>query len=173
MSEDFDDSTYSEKEWVTSEGFHAVVIVCRGSHRCGYVGVPVGHPLHGVNYGDNTIALAPITGEEKVGDRGPISLLSIASRLANAEDCRSPEDVFDVHGSLTFSAGCVYREKPNPDNFWYFGFDCHHCGDGSMNPAYSYSDGPVRSLEYCVVYCESLSRQIKEKTIWSLPNETV
>lgn len=40
-----------EKDWVTSAGLRAVcVLVQLGSHRCGYVAVPMGHPLFGKRY---------------------------------------------------------------------------------------------------------------------------
>lgn len=73
---------------------------------CGYVGVPSDHPLHGVHY-DNV-------------------------------DAR-------VHGGLTFSAGC--QHSPNqahgichlpspgePDDVWWFGFDCAHADDYTPKP---------------------------------------
>lgn len=40
-----------ERTWQTSSGLTAVVLmVDDGRHRCGYVGVPAGHALHGVDY---------------------------------------------------------------------------------------------------------------------------
>ena len=36
-----------EKDWTTAAGLRAVVIMGDMGSRCGYVGVPVGHPLHG------------------------------------------------------------------------------------------------------------------------------
>lgn len=39
-----------EKDWVTEAGLRAVVIMGTMGFRCGYVGVPAGHPLHGVDY---------------------------------------------------------------------------------------------------------------------------
>ena len=43
-----------EKDWVTKAGYRAVVIVgCfsgKPHHRCGYIGVPEGHPCYGANY---------------------------------------------------------------------------------------------------------------------------
>ena len=39
-----------EKDWITESGLRAVCLVVRNSHRCGYVGVPKEHPLHGLDY---------------------------------------------------------------------------------------------------------------------------
>lgn len=70
-------------------------------HWCGYVAVPPGHPLHGKPYDD--------------------------------ADAR-------VHGGLTYSDECMgdpetgicHVPKPGePDNVWWFGFDCAHYGDKS------------------------------------------
>jgi hypothetical protein len=46
----------------------------------------------------------------------------------------SPESVLRVHGGLTYSGKCqgaiCHMPKPGqPDNVWWFGFDCSHAGD--------------------------------------------
>lgn len=42
-----------ERTWITGAGLTAcVLLIDDGRHRCGYVGVPSGHPLHGVDYGN-------------------------------------------------------------------------------------------------------------------------
>lgn len=68
---------------------------------CGYVAVNPDHPLHGVGY----------------------------------DDAHSGRDI-DVHGGLTYAslcnenAGICHVPKPGePDNVWWFGFDCAHGGD--------------------------------------------
>lgn len=73
----------------------------RWGNWCGYVGVPKSHPLHGHTYDDLDL---------------------------------------EVHGGLTFSAACGHGEDPargichvpdpdEPDDVWWFGFDCHHAWD--------------------------------------------
>jgi hypothetical protein len=68
---------------------------------CGYVGVPRGHPYYGSSYDD-----VPV----------------------------------DVHGGLTYAAKCdpgaseehgiCHVVRPGePDDVWWFGFDCAHAGD--------------------------------------------
>jgi hypothetical protein len=69
---------------------------------CGYVGVPPNHPLHGKHYDDVEV---------------------------------------DVHGGLTYASGCSegpqdrsichVTEPDEPDDVWWFGFDCGHAYDVS------------------------------------------
>ncbi len=113
---------------------------------CGYVGVDRGHPLHGRGY-------------EQVG-------------------------FFDVHGGLTFADGCSpcpddpelgichVSESGEPDNLWWFGFDCSHCYDvtpgmivmlaGLRNPDNDRRN--YKTVEYVKAECASLARQIKDYT---------
>jgi hypothetical protein len=128
-----------EKDWTTDAGLRAVVIMGHLGHRCGYVGIPTEHSLYGVGHGDKTPHLK----------------------------LDSPEYVFEVHGGLTYSGNG--REKyPVESELWWFGYDCGHAGDapapGPRMFAY-YHEGDVhRTLEYCISECESLARQIMEKT---------
>lgn len=69
---------------------------------CGYVAVPPGHPLHG----------------------------------QTSEDPKSKAHDLDVHGGITFTDSCneggkiCHVPQPGePDNVWWFGFDCAHGGD--------------------------------------------
>jgi hypothetical protein len=66
---------------------------------CGYCAVPPSHPCHGAGYDDPDVS---------------------------------------VHGGLTYAAGCdgdpeggVCHIPPagQPDDMWWFGFDCGHCYD--------------------------------------------
>lgn len=75
---------------------------------CGYAGVPRGHQLHGVGYDDGALDL-------------------------------------DVHGGVTFAgecrpgdaatAICHVSDEGEPDDVWWFGFDCGHAFD--FSPAYN------------------------------------
>lgn len=48
-----------ERDWITEAGLRAVCYVVmregRKKHRCGYVGVPVGHKFHGLDYSDSRL----------------------------------------------------------------------------------------------------------------------
>jgi hypothetical protein len=47
----------TEKEWVTEAGLKAQVVATPMGHRCGYVGVPAGHPMFGKHYDDVEVAV--------------------------------------------------------------------------------------------------------------------
>ena len=145
-----------ERDWTTKAGLRAVCLYVRQSHRCGYVAVPRGHPLHGVKYSEHCEALRGELERIKgtpIGKRGIISLVCWDGERA------SPEIVFDVHGGLTYSGidsdGYPLGEK---NDAWWFGFDCAHAGDGT-----GYNSGEahlVRTEEYVVSECESLAEQL-------------
>ena len=84
-------------------------------------------------------------------------------------------DRIDVHGGLTFAAGCsgAVCHTPDPgetDDVWWFGFDCAHCGDWSppsFPPGLLGSDrshprtGEVyRDIAYVTAEVESLAAQL-------------
>ena len=151
-----------EKSWTTTAGFRATAWFVMNSHRCGYVEVPQGHALHGVDYSESTEALLPLPDDEPVGKRGMISILCAATSESGIP--RTPEMTFDVHGGITF-AGAANNGYPNDGDGWWFGFDCAHAGDGTANTFSTYgADMPVRSLEYVIEECESLALQIVERT---------
>ncbi len=167
-----------EKDWITPAGFRAVVIMSEMGHRCGYVGVPSGHSLHGVSYNQSTPALARVAPDTRVGSRGAITVFC-AQADDNGTFDNTPELTFDVHGSLTFASG--HADYPVPhDGLWWFGFDCAHAGDETdieaiEDPVYRQhklrmqilfpTGGVVRDLYFVTQHCESLADQIKEKVI--------
>ena len=163
-----------EKDWTTHAGFRAVVIMCRMGHRCGYVAVSKDHPLHGVDYTDESPAVR-FPADEAVGKRGLIPLLCCGGKARL-------DAVFDVHGGLTYSGGS--SDYPaSSDGLWWFGFDCGHAGDA---PSDEYSaeqrrrypdepfmwtrgDGIHRTLDYCVGECESLAQQLVDRIVEVTP----
>ena len=71
---------------------------------CGYVGVPPGHPLHGLDY-SNEAAWE----------------LTVHGGLTYANACQDTEDE---------SSGICHVPFPGrPHDVWWFGFDCAHSGD--------------------------------------------
>jgi hypothetical protein len=187
-------------------------LIVRGSvgALCGYVGVNPGHPWHGLSYG-----ICPL------GAQCP-------QRNEDNHWCdHTPESVLNVHGGVTFSAGCAGLSRPHwerwcermlarrdearqyprgdaaralaewatgledydawvarargryvchlaapgePDEVWWFGFDCAHAGD--VCPAMS-SYG-VRSMmgdhgetykgvAYVTAQCQALAKQLDER----------
>jgi hypothetical protein len=89
----------------------------------------------------------------------------------------TPGGIVHVHGGLTFAAGCAHGEdeaegvchRPGagePDDVWWFGFDCAHSGD--LSPATrSIRTGSVvavrevyRDLSYVEEQVSRLARQL-------------
>lgn len=160
------------KVWKTEAGLKAVIVCTRQEFYCGYVGVPKDHNLFEVHYNANTPALAELTGEEEIGQRGILGVICGADRMS------SPSMVFDVHGGITLSdffKSSADEFKELDDGLWYFGYDCAHAGDGKfprfndegdiIHDPYSWDQSPPKSLEFCVEQCESLAQQIKDKTL--------
>lgn len=137
-----------EKEF-NHNGYRCVVInAVEAGHRCGYVAVPEGHALFGVDYSENIFPRNLIE-NEPVGDRGIIPMLCAAT---SDDDMISLDVLIDVHGSITFSQGWqedypVSSQTP----VWWFGFDCGHC-----------DDNPIKcDTEYVTEHCIKLADQLE------------
>lgn len=134
-------------------------------HWCGYVGVTPLHPLYRVQY------------------------TSLYDTVFDSEN----DDVYvtDVHGGITYSAECSHGGDESasichipspgePDDVWWFGFDCAHAGDYQpgmrshmresgvdIEPFETIQSGDeYRDLEYvkteCAVLAGHLQRWAKE-----------
>jgi hypothetical protein len=162
-----------ERDWITEAGLRAVCYLIPNKHRCGYVEVPVGHPLYGVGYSEATDALASVDMESlPLGKKSPVLILTAGVDTLPGETIRrSPDVVFDVHGGLTYSGG--KGKYPVESDGWWFGFDCAHHGDGSLseNRNFPGDNFPVRSEDYVVAECESLARQIENAAFGLYPLE--
>jgi len=157
-----------EKVWESKEGLTCVVIMTRFGHRCGYVGVPTKHPLYGKAYDKSCRCLVKQLEQLKqgpIGKRGIIPVVCWDGKKA------TPEIVFDVHGGLTYSSRKKGDDHPiSQRGTWWFGYDCAHAGDAKdlsvadetirELEARFPTGGVIRTLEYCVAECESLSEQL-------------
>ncbi len=157
----------SERRIEESGTFHGLeyeVVATSMGHRCGYVRIPEGHPLFGLDYGHAApaVSMADLEGE-CVGKRGVMSLLH--SGGPEAKDVRL-DLLFDVHGSLTF-AGPRHAQTD-----WWLGFDCAHAGDAPdpelMSPElyglrFRDPGDLIRSREYVSAECERLAKQVAER----------
>ena len=105
-----DKSTWGDGPWQSepdkrqwqdeATGLPCLIVRGPSGALCGYVGVPSTHPEHGADY-------------DHVG--------------------------VEVHWGLTFSDSCAHSAEDtgichvpgegDPDNVWWFGFDCAHSGD--------------------------------------------
>lgn len=160
----------------------ALIVRNHGGALCGYVGVAPGHPLYRHNYHEPHECLSLDLEKVEVGKRGVIPL------MCGVDDMRegrfSPETYFDVHGGITFSDGCQEAghichtpEPGQPDNVWWFGFDCAHAGD--VSPGYRasiakmfdqvemafrdriFKDDVYRDVTYVKAEIGSLARQLQ------------
>lgn len=113
---------------------------------CGYVGVFAGHPFFGLDYNDIPV--------------------EVHGGLTFADRCDPSEDETGV---------CHFPEPGEPDNVWWFGFDCGHAFDFSPGMrAHQRAYLPpellglleqlteaYRDLDYVKAEVESLARQLK------------
>lgn len=171
--------SYKVESVFEHEGLKCVVLMTSMGHRCGYVGVPKEHPLHGKDYNDKSEYLFMKDLEnEPIGKRSPISILSMA--FSDLSDNARIDYYFNVHGGITYAEG----NKTYPiesDNLWWFGFDCAHYDDGKdldlaleyglidrdyyektmeIERLYPSIRGTARSIEYCEDECRSLAKQL-------------
>lgn len=125
-----------ESHWTTEAGLEGLVVLIsldevssdlirNDKWRTGYVKIPEGHPLYGIEYNDKCPSLGKLSDldGQPAGDRGVIPLF-VAAMSGDISQALTPELYFDVHGSLTFS-GTPHKDV---DGFWY-GFDCNHADD--------------------------------------------
>ena len=171
-----------EQVWI-HKGNICVVIMTSMGYRCGYVGIPINHVLYEEKHNKEVEYLSDlkeVLSKSEIGKRGIIDVL-----IFNYKDGVSPVDLFDVHGSLTYS-----ENNPYPINIWYnfqlnyrskatvfyhpwwFGYDCGHSGDAKemtivddfvreLELKYP-TGGILRSLDYCITECENLSNQLED-----------
>lgn len=123
-----------KRQW-TDEATGLPCLIVRGPSGalCGYVGVSSAHPLHG-------------------------------------KDCDYVGA--DVHGGLTFASGCQHGDDASrgvchipdpgqPDDVWWFGFDCAHAWD--LTPAsyrMHFADDVYRDISYVAAEVVSLAAQL-------------
>lgn len=120
-----------------------LIVRNHGGALCGYVGVPPGHPWHGVGY-----------------DHVPVG---VHGGLTYAEKCPDQADeTSDI---------CHVPLPGRPHEVWWLGFDCSHGGDYS--PAHAvmwpedflgkYSSARVyRTIEYVTQQCTHLAARVRE-----------
>ena len=152
----------------TAHGLKWAVLAIDMGHRCGYIEVPAGHPIHGKGYGDSAPGSSwdELEGVE-MGKRGILSVF-----CADRDKPPSLDVLFDVHGSITY-AGEPYWDGSDPEA-WALGFDASHDGDGKdpsimseqyreLHAKWGGSEAPAQDLQYMISECESLARQIAER----------
>lgn len=115
-----------------------------GGNLCGYVAVNPDHPLYGKDY-------------DFAEDNHPIS----------------------VHGGLTYSDKCQGRichvpDPGDPDNVWWFGFDCAHSGDLlprwiKEEPVMVFKDDTYKTIDYVREEVTNLAKQLASIATSKMP----
>ena len=132
---------------------------------CGYVKIPEGHPLFGVEY--NQAVPESLEAVARAVEGGKLGKRSIVCLVIGGYS----GDLIDVHGSVTFS-GKIGEDSFLPKGFWW-GFDCAHSRD--FAPAYARLqstkthpnlwEGMIyRDLPYVIAECESMAEQLQAMT---------
>lgn len=124
---------------------------------CGYVEVPIGHPLHGVQY-DWTIpaSLVPAARAVLAGPVGQRGILDCFIQADRPVEQMRAGFLFDVHGGITFTGPAYWDHELG----WWFGFDCGHAGD--LSPRLGTMSGDVyRNMPFVRAQCESLAEQLE------------
>lgn len=122
-----------------------------GGNWCGYVGVDATHPLYEKHY-DTAHDLAGGYG----GDPG--TGISVHGGLTYADHC--------AHSTDESQGICHVPDPGEPDDVWWFGFDCAHSMDFTPGIASRYRDWPAipgeiyRTLGYVREEVRRLARDL-------------
>lgn len=101
-------------------------------HWCGYVGVPPGHPMHGVT---------------NINDVGT----NVHGGITYADACDG-DPVLGV---------CHVPAPGEPEHAWWLGFDAAHAGDVQPLVDYTWSDGKYRTVEFMAAQTRMLAEELK------------
>lgn len=135
------DGEPDKRQWQDeATGLPCLIVRGPSGALCGYVGIPDSHPLHGKSYDDADV---------------------------------------EAHGGLTFASACshgseekgiCHRPAPGePDNVWWFGFDCAHAGDfcpkfdnaGRLHEPTGWGSlNEYRNASYVQAQCRALAEQL-------------
>lgn len=134
-------------QWVDANTGYACLIVRGPSGAlCGYVGVPQGHAVHKLDY-----------------DHGALYDIETHGGLTFSDECQPTDDPSEHV--------CHIPEPGQPDNVWWFGFDCAHSGD--ITPKYNamstydrsmFTDGfdTYKTADYVVNCVTGLASQLQK-----------
>lgn len=176
-------------EWRDKEtGLPCLIVRGPVGALCGYVGVPPTHPAYGLSYDgipdDQFRAIQkqfmkrlPYFNKLMAGgadfDQAALKMSEGAFERPEPSDVGSKVAGIEVHGGLTYSAKCSGKichvpEPGEPDDIWWFGFDCSHYGDKSpmmyamASKGYqrTFRDEVYREIPYVQAECATLAKQL-------------
>ncbi len=144
------DSEPDKIQWTDeSTGMPCLIVRGPSGALCGYVGVTDSHPFYEKGYSAAAVDI----------DGG----IEVHGGLTYSDKCQPGEDE---------SKGICHAPTPGePDDVWWFGFDCYHCfdigprrlkqniKDGFHDPASEY-----RSVRYVELQVAKLAKQLKEQS---------
>ena len=161
-------------------GYRCVTTFTDMGYRCGYVGIPKGHPLYGQDSSSKVKVTMKELEEDKemgvIGNRGVWTVM-----FASPDDEEDEVKIglyFMVHGGITYAAGGKDSHHPIDSDLWWFGFDCGHYGDcpdyellektwgdnemvrHRLDDKWLYDGYEVRTLGYAQQECRNLVDQI-------------
>jgi len=149
------DQEPDKRQWQDEDtGFPCLIVRGPIGSLCGYVGVPADHPWHGKGYSECVL-----------GDG--------CETYTNDHYCNhEPSSILSVHGGLSFADKCSHGAedtgichlpgKGEPDNVWWFGFDCAHAYDLSPRLDLHCGDETYRNVAYVEAECWRLAAQLAE-----------
>lgn len=178
---------YVVEEQFKHLGLDCVVVMQSAGHRCGYVGVQMGHPLYGKDYTD----YLDITKDE-IADKEIRGTFALIGAILDKDKRVKIEAYFDVHGGITYANGGIGSTYPIESNRWWFGFDCAHFDDApdfdsarklfsgdedtlkrldnlqKASDLYPSNFCAVRSVDFVCKECISLAEQLYEyaRVVW-------
>ncbi len=143
------------KEWTDKWGFHCMVYKHEdGGFLCGYVGLPCEHPMYEKDYSQ---CLEGCTGVTETRFKRERTTWDCTHGFEGKRPHKSPEQVLDCHGGITYSGRGVPGQK---EELWYLGFDCAHLGDTTK---YIFDpDTTYKTEAYVVNEIEQLLKQVQE-----------
>jgi len=150
------------------KGFNFKVVAQPMGYRCGYVRIPKGHVIYGMDYSEQLPITFKEISKQSVGKRGAVPIFLAQGLKEN--DRVSMDLLFDVHGGITFAGKSL--NWIGFKSYW-IGFDCAHAGDGKdtsimdeknkrFHKVYSNLSSKIRTKEYVEKECKSLINQIKK-----------
>lgn len=180
------------KEWIDpATGLTCLIVRGPVGALCGYVGVPDTHPAHGLHYDGITVKVAEAHRKRfKIAARlhsGGADLMESFKKAYEGVPDRTPVPgigdeiaAISVHGGLTYADECdgfiCHTPKPGePDNLWWFGFDCAHAWDYTPKlaeyratipgyPTGGHEGDVYRDIPYVESECANLARQLAAMT---------
>jgi hypothetical protein len=164
-------------QWQDEEtGLPCMILRNHSGALCGYVGVDSTHPWFGKGYSDEVEIPEGAMEREVESHRMPVIPMMVHAFKDDRENGKAAIDiVLDAHGGITFADACQKSDDPSkgichlpepgePDNVWWFGFDCSHCDD--LSPAYMTRQsglrwyGEYRDINYVKAEIRGLAQQL-------------